>query len=308
MNYRYLLLGASLLAVFTSHALGHGSPIHFDVVSGVDLSITNGLALTNGFADLAFDPSEEAGLDFPGLTVRTDLPGFDVAGVSSGAVMQLEVLSRRDLSDPTRPMRWMWYWDSTAEVVREADHDPDFSFRRKDLLGTLSVDQYTTPASSILNVTDSLTPDSHQHYLRYELDNSPAAEFGVYGVFARMKSPGFTPTEPFLLAFSYGVTAETYSLGTLAINLAAGLRGDYDSDGDVDGRDFLVWQSTHGSTAQLTADGSLNDVVDAADLAIWQSHYGKVLGELSAVSTLHVPEPTAIVLVFTFALLVSQKR
>jgi hypothetical protein len=60
--------------------------------------------------------------------------------------------------------------------------------------------------------------------------------------------------------------------------------GDFDEDGDVDGRDFLVWQRG-GSPSPLSA----------SDLAAWQSTYGT--GGLAAVST--VPEPNAGLLALT---------
>jgi hypothetical protein len=57
--------------------------------------------------------------------------------------------------------------------------------------------------------------------------------------------------------------------------------GDFDGDGDVDGRDFLVWQRNNGS---------------AADLAIWQEQYGSS-GPLSAATS--VPEPALGVLLLS---------
>jgi hypothetical protein len=54
--------------------------------------------------------------------------------------------------------------------------------------------------------------------------------------------------------------------------------GDFDEDGDVDGRDFLVWQRN-------PSIGNLGD---------WQTNYG--IGGLAAVSA--VPEPSALLLVF----------
>jgi hypothetical protein len=58
---------------------------------------------------------------------------------------------------------------------------------------------------------------------------------------------------------------------------AAGLPGDFDNDGDVDGRDFLIWQRGGSPTA-----------LSASDLADWQSNYGT--GSLAAVTSA-VPEP-----------------
>ena len=60
--------------------------------------------------------------------------------------------------------------------------------------------------------------------------------------------------------------------------------GDFDFDGDVDGRDFLVWQRG-GSTTALSA----------SDLADWQANYG--VGPLA--SSASVPEPGSFVLFFT---------
>jgi hypothetical protein len=71
--------------------------------------------------------------------------------------------------------------------------------------------------------------------------------------------------------------------------LGLGTPGDFDGDGDVDGRDFLVWQR--------------NPAVGA--LADWQANYG--VGGLSALSA--VPEPDGFVLVGTcLAVLVCVSR
>jgi hypothetical protein len=55
---------------------------------------------------------------------------------------------------------------------------------------------------------------------------------------------------------------------------------DFDGDGDVDGRDFLVWQR-----------GGSPEALSAEDLALWQGQYGTATMSADAVS---VPEPGAI--------------
>jgi hypothetical protein len=52
--------------------------------------------------------------------------------------------------------------------------------------------------------------------------------------------------------------------------------GDFDQDGDVDGRDFLAWQRGAGVPDPTLADGDANGdgVVDSADLEVWQNEYG----------------------------------
>jgi hypothetical protein len=72
--------------------------------------------------------------------------------------------------------------------------------------------------------------------------------------------------------------------------LSTGLAGDFDGDGDVDGRDFLAWQRNPGI-------GSLSD---------WQQNYGQS-GSLGAV-TASVPEPGTIVLLLSAALAVVSRR
>ena len=46
--------------------------------------------------------------------------------------------------------------------------------------------------------------------------------------------------------------------------------GDYDSDGDADGADFLKWQRTLNSTTDLSADGDRSRIVDGGDLGVWK--------------------------------------
>ena len=53
--------------------------------------------------------------------------------------------------------------------------------------------------------------------------------------------------------------------------LFAYMAGDYDSDHDVDGRDFLLWQHQHPN-----ADGNGDGVIDGDDQTVWNSNFGKV--------------------------------
>jgi hypothetical protein len=69
--------------------------------------------------------------------------------------------------------------------------------------------------------------------------------------------------------------------------------GDFDEDGDVDGRDFMQWQR-----------GNSPDPLSASDLADWQSNYG--FGSLAAITA--VPEPNCLALLFGLALLRSRLR
>jgi hypothetical protein len=69
---------------------------------------------------------------------------------------------------------------------------------------------------------------------------------------------------------------------------------DFDGNGLVDGRDFLIWQRGFGTPGAQLADGDANgdNVVDGLDLGIWKTKYGT--GGLAAIAT--VPEPASLIL------------
>lgn len=108
----------------------------------------------------------------------------------------------------------------------------------------------------------------------------------------------------------YG-TILTDSLGSANVFVTD---GDFDAvydgeefvfDGDVDGRDFLLWQRNSGFglngggipsyATRRHGDANRDRVVDGADLALWAANYGVGGGPLVALSQA-VPEPSTVVL------------
>jgi pectate lyase len=84
---------------------------------------------------------------------------------------------------------------------------------------------------------------------------------------------------------------------------------DFDGDGDVDGRDFLIWQRGFGLTGQENksfGDANGDGDVNANDLAIWQTQYAQP-GELTASQTA-VPEPTCLIILSTLGILALSRR
>lgn len=76
-----------------------------------------------------------------------------------------------------------------------------------------------------------------------------------------------------------------YTQNSASLTVVEGSVGDFDGDGDVDGRDFLIWQRNPS----------------VGDLADWQANYG--VAPMASVSTA-VPEPGSVVLLamtFLFA-------
>ncbi|TWU28155.1 beta strand repeat-containing protein [Bythopirellula polymerisocia] len=96
-------------------------------------------------------------------------------------------------------------------------------------------------------------------------------EAGFAGMFDTLNLPALNPG----LAWLVNPGGITVSLNVVS----SGATGDFDGDGDVDGRDFLVWQR----------GGSPNGI-NSGDLAVWQAQYGNP--PLAAASAV-VPEPGA---------------
>lgn len=81
--------------------------------------------------------------------------------------------------------------------------------------------------------------------------------------------------------------------------------GDYNNDGSVNDADYDVWKTNFGSTTNLDADGNRNNVVDAADYTVWRDN-AELGGAATATGT--VPEPGALVLCLTAAVLLAFRR
>jgi len=76
-------------------------------------------------------------------------------------------------------------------------------------------------------------------------------------------------------------TTEAFGEELWVADVARALPGDYDSDADVDGADFLSWQRglvSSVSPAGSGADGDGSGVVDAGDLDVWMDGFGAALG------------------------------
>jgi hypothetical protein len=104
----------------------------------------------------------------------------------------------------------------------------------------------------------------------------------------------------FDLSFISGGLAS--QLGTLYVDdISVALFGlsaisaDYDEDGDVDGSDFLTWQTSLGSHVApgTSADGDHDGMIDGDDLAVWRAEMANVASlHNSALSVVEmVPEP-----------------
>jgi len=90
-----------------------------------------------------------------------------------------------------------------------------------------------------------------------------------------------------------GVAGEAPSIGGIMFDTVSA--ADFDSDSDVDGKDFLTWQRGLGvGTTRPEGDADSSLTVDGADLALWENQFGTGVGPLVGITT-SVPEPTSLI-------------
>jgi hypothetical protein len=82
---------------------------------------------------------------------------------------------------------------------------------------------------------------------------------------------------------------------------------DFDGNGRVDGKDFLIWQSGFGGPGtNATGDANGDGNVNAADHAIWKTQFGNPFPASGSLTG--VPEPGSLVLLGTVALALVPRR
>ncbi len=179
--------------------------------------------------------------------------------------------------------------------------------------GISMVDKLVEPGESLVNATTSnnnvrthaaLQDDGSIAVMLLNLDQSQSANVTVNIANIALGSTGtkylltggtnLTNNSESALGNSFMISLPARSIATYIIDAAPQLLGDFDGDGDVDGRDFLAWQS-----------GASPNPFSAEDLADWQENFG-VIPEV--VATLAVPEPMSYGIAVGLALLTSVGR
>ena len=131
---------------------------------------------------------------------------------------------------------------------------------------------FTLSGTLQVNLLNSFAPASGQSFNLFDWGN-------VSGSFNTLSLPTLTGG----LSWS---TSQLYTAGILSV--VTGLAGDFDFDGDVDGRDFLVWQRNPG----------------VGNLADWQANYGVPFSATS----IAVPEPGTLFLLSSVVVVFSIRR
>jgi hypothetical protein len=150
-------------------------------------------------------------------------------------------------------------------------------------LGATFPNWLKSPATaSALSETNAVAP--------LTLTAGQSVSLGTIGDFSSLEAQ-----DGLALKFLIG-SEQAFRLATVQFVSGATQQGDFDGDGDVDGRDFLRWQR-----------GQSPNPLSASDLAAWKSNYGT--GALTATATA-VPEPSTIglTLLGSVAMLARRRR
>jgi autotransporter-associated beta strand protein len=109
-----------------------------------------------------------------------------------------------------------------------------------------------------------------------------------------------TPTGP--AGFTYSLVDNTADTSIdLVVMAAAGVAGDFNSDGVVDSADYAVWRANDGPNNPLPNDNGLTTQQDRYNL--WVANFGQMAGSGSS-GSLAAPEPGSIVLLLFAAPLI----
>jgi hypothetical protein len=102
----------------------------------------------------------------------------------------------------------------------------------------------------------------------------------------------------FALNGNWGTLPATVYFDNLRlVNITAPLTGDFDHNGVVDTRDYIVWRDARDSTTNLNADANLNGVIDSGDYELWRSNFGNTGPAGAGSSAESVPEPSTLWLI-----------
>jgi hypothetical protein len=307
----YFRIGRFLFVLLlAARALGHGEAIRVDVVSN-KLVVSGGVLDSAGFVDRIFveddgdgDPLGTGNLTGFGQSVYWNVPGFDIFGMAENSGLYIDVLARPVKDASPAKERVFWFWNPATEKIEDAPIDNHFQIRRSASLNrVLTGTQSIAPTPLKFAAPYASDMGFHNHtLLLFAIHNQVPAPAGMYGIFARLSSDVYAPSDPFLILVNNGFLDGSQVMeGALAINAAAvaSLPGDFNQDGRVDAADYTVWRDGLGS------------VYNQAHYNEWKANFGQSSGGASvATNATAVPEPAILTLFFTAAagLLASRQR
>jgi hypothetical protein len=253
-----------------------------------------------GFASEVFaDTHPDAALfAISGNRLFTDLPGFDVTNVTPDSGLWIEPISRPDNTVTGSPERWLWYWSASTSSITNLPSGQQLQLVSARGFGDLLVTEFGNAPGS-LRFMEPLADDlgEHIHSLYYIVQNASASagQSGAYAFFARLTSPAYESSDPFLVVLPNGLASDQLLEAATEINEAAlSIQpGDFNGDGIVNLADYTVWRDHLGAADELLVGGAGDgqNGVDSGDYNVWKANFGMATAPQTA-TIAAVPEPS----------------
>jgi autotransporter-associated beta strand protein len=113
-----------------------------------------------------------------------------------------------------------------------------------------------------------------------------------------------TPSGPEGFNYSLVDTGSTIDLAVTPI----GVSGDFNNDGIVDARDYVVWRKNHNTTNELPNDDGMGGVVGENHYELWRANFGSTLeGNGGAAGAVPEPSTAALLILATISLLAGRR-
>lgn len=129
-------------------------------------------------------------------------------------------------------------------------------------------------------------PNSSQLAEAYLLGSSSLSPGGAISLGEAFDTTGMQDLE-------FHIELASGQLFSLPVQEVTSVDGDYNHNGVVDIADYVVWQTSFGSTTSLDADGNDDGIVDAADYTFWRDRVA-VSASTTIASPAAVPEPSVL--------------
>jgi hypothetical protein len=132
-------------------------------------------------------------------------------------------------------------------------------------------------------------------YYGFLVDITSPPDSGFDAVWMNNSNPGSysNPGTQIRYTFSDGTYAAVSDDLVFMVQRVGAVPGDFDADGDVDGADFVIWQTRFPSTINgtlATGDADKDFDVDGADFVVWQTNFPFTPGPGAS----PVPEPSSV--------------
>ncbi len=244
---------------------------------------------------------------------------FDLSQLESGSITNasLALTAFRDLGDHSVRVYGLDHdetnqeWNESSISFASAPglvFDADAATRSLDKEALLLLGEFSTAAANEGDTITFSNPDlsAFLNLLAHRHGGSTVATLLLERQDANGVRTQFASKEATILETGFPVPAGTYAPKLVldaALGQVAGLPGDFNDDSIVNLADYAVWRDNLGASAGTLFNNTTGGTIGTAQYNLWKTNFGNSASGTGAVSQATVPEPSAIVLLASIAVL-----